>query len=416
MPESYIEPLTDRQVCFKCQKTAPGKKKLLKCAGCHAITYCSKECQVADFKRHKWNCLPVMVTEIPGKGRGLVAARDIKMGELIFKDKPVIKVPEHFLRPKAYTGGKPHLGVTGSQQLINSLKAQIENLPSEAKSQFYKLAAPTLQPSLRILRGVNETDYDIYRLFIRNSLINRDHGFGCISSLYLNISLVNHSCAPNAFVGEVTKEKPEDDQYYELRAIKDIAKGEEINNFILSQTCVKEYGSSRQKRKTAIKTIKGFDCVCPVCMGQVPSQEDVIEKWIELDKQLDPYHAQMPADWRREADIRNKIVDIVMELYIGQFTGEKVAVLAALVGAAHLARDQGLVRKAMTMWKQLVEDTKLDGSKITYDATEKGLAQWSSYYERRGIKSYKLPPPDKAEIEFIHAMTIKMHDRDFRNP
>jgi len=414
MPESYIEPLTDRQVCFKCQKTAPGKKKLLKCAGCHAITYCCKECQVADFKRHKWNCLPVMVTEIPGKGRGLVAARDIKMGELIFKDKPVIKVPDHFLRPKAYTGGKPHLGATGSQQLINSLKAQIENLPSEAKSQFYKLSAPALQPSLRILRGVNESDYDIFRLFIRNSLINKDNGYGCFSSLYLNISLVNHSCAPNAFVGEVKIEKPEDDTCYELRAIKDIAKGEEINNFILSQTCVKDYGSSRQKRKTAIKTIKGFDCVCPVCLGQVPGQEEIIEKWIELHNQLDPYHAQMPADWRREADIRNKIVDLVMNLYIGQFSGEKVGVLAALVGAAHLARDQDLVRKAMTLWKQLVEDTKLDGCQITYDATEQGLAQWSAFYERKGINPNT--PPDSAEIDFMHAMTITLHDRAFRNP
>ena len=46
---------------------------------------------MADFARHKWNCVPVMVTEIEGKGRGLVAAKDIKMGELIFKDKPVIK-------------------------------------------------------------------------------------------------------------------------------------------------------------------------------------------------------------------------------------------------------------------------------------------------------------------------------------
>ena len=73
-----------------------GKKKLSKCGRCHAITYCGKECQVADFTRHKWNCLPVMVTEIPGKGRGLVAARDIEIGELIFIDKPVVTVNSDF--------------------------------------------------------------------------------------------------------------------------------------------------------------------------------------------------------------------------------------------------------------------------------------------------------------------------------
>ena len=90
MPETYIEPLTDRYTCFQCNKAAPDKKKLLKCGGCQAITYCSQECQVEDRPRHKWNCVPVMVTEIEGKGRGLVAARDIKMGELIFVDKPMI--------------------------------------------------------------------------------------------------------------------------------------------------------------------------------------------------------------------------------------------------------------------------------------------------------------------------------------
>ena len=91
MPETHIEPMTNRQECFKCHKTMTGKKKFPKCAGCHAITYCGQECAREDFARHKWNCVPVMVTEIPGKGRGLVAAKDIKIGELIFTDKPLIK-------------------------------------------------------------------------------------------------------------------------------------------------------------------------------------------------------------------------------------------------------------------------------------------------------------------------------------
>ena len=243
---------------------------------------------------------------------------------------------------------------------------------------------------------------------MRNSLINNDQGCGNFHSLYLNLSLVNHSCAPNAFVGELKPEKSEDDQLYELRAIKDIARGEEINNFILSETCVKDYGSTRKQRKLAIKTVKGFDCVCPVCQGQVPSQEEIMKEWITLHNQLDPNHAQRPADWRREADIRNKIVDLVMGLYIGQFAGEKVGVLAALVGAAHLARDQDLVRKGLINWKQLAEDTKLEGCQSTYEITAYGLAQW--YIEFNSKK-----PPERREIEYIIAMTITLHDRKFRS-
>ena len=87
MPESYIEPLTDRQQCFKCHKTVTGKKKLSKCGKCHAITYCGKECQVADWPRHKWNCILVMKPKSQGRAVG-----DIKIGELIFANEAVIKL------------------------------------------------------------------------------------------------------------------------------------------------------------------------------------------------------------------------------------------------------------------------------------------------------------------------------------
>ena len=84
MPEYYIQPVTNRQECYTCHKVVTGKIKLSKCKRCHA----------KDWERHKWNCVPgpVMVTEFEGKGRGLVAAKDIKMGELIFIDDPVIEV------------------------------------------------------------------------------------------------------------------------------------------------------------------------------------------------------------------------------------------------------------------------------------------------------------------------------------
>ena len=95
------------------------------CGGCKAITYCGRECQVRDRPRHAWNCVPVMVTEIEGKGRGLVAARDIKMGELIFKDKASIKIVVDY-----------HCGAPGSYT-IEDLLDQLEDLPTEAKLQFY---------------------------------------------------------------------------------------------------------------------------------------------------------------------------------------------------------------------------------------------------------------------------------------
>ena len=110
MPESFIQPVTILQQCYTCHK----KKKLSKCSSCHAIAYCGRKCQKADWPRHRLNCIPVMVTEYEGKGLGVMATRDIKMGEVISIDKPVIKVPEN-PTPK-------FLPV-----IIQSLKKQIEN-------------------------------------------------------------------------------------------------------------------------------------------------------------------------------------------------------------------------------------------------------------------------------------------------
>ena len=144
MPEN----LTDRNKCHKCHKTGERKKdKLSKCAGCHSITYCSKECQREDWPRHSDNCVPVMVKEYEEKGRGLVAAKDIKMGEQILTDKAMVSNGD----------------MVGGCFLTS----------------------------------------DAERLLINQKILK-------------NISLLNHSCAPNAAMGLLDfKEEPE--KRFELR-------------------------------------------------------------------------------------------------------------------------------------------------------------------------------------------------------
>ena len=347
MPELFIEPLTDRQTCFKCQKTVTGKKKLSKCAGCHAITYCGQECQREDWPRHKWNCVPVMVTEIPGKGRGIVAARDIKMGELIFNDKPVIKQP---VDPNS---GKPACP-------IDSLNLQIGKLPTEAKYQFYKLwtwsefdtKILTIVPE-HVFANRNKTEFEGLKLFLGNARFNRK---GNYFSLYLNLALVNHSCAPNAEEGELRPEIETKDQVhqYELRAIKGISRGEEINTSYFYNS-IKGFGYDAQKMKEGLMQEQSFDCVCSVCSGQVADQQEILKRLAELQLQFNP---EVIGFEKWEVRIQDKIVDLTMQLYIGKLD-DKIRELDIMVRIAHLARDQNLVRKAMDMWKQLVVDTQL---------------------------------------------------------
>ena len=388
MPELFIEPLTDRQTCFKCHKTVTGKKKLSKCAKCHAITYCGRECQVADWPRHNWNCVPVMVTEIEGKGRGLVAARDIKMGELIFNDKAAITLPKNLCSFSVGT--------------MDALKKQIKKLPTEAKSQFYKLKAPdtNLEVNKVISILANKSDRDsaeALKLFTANAFTNRNRDY---NSLYLNLSLVNHSCAPNAEEGELRPEDETEDQVrqYELRAIKDIQRGEEINMCYINN--IKKFGHDSQRRKAGIMQELSFVCACSVCSGQVADQEEIMKRLAQLHLKLNPFFpTEMNIGFEKwEARIQDKIVDLTMELYIGKLF-DKVRALDVMVRTAHLTRDQNLVRKAMDSWKQLAANTNLEDVKKTCESMESSLSQWSEE-----LKSRKTPT--RREIESIGNIEI----------
>ena len=370
MPEFYAEPMKDMKTCSLCKKTAKekGKKKLQTCRECHAISYCSKECQVADWARHSWNCVPVMVTEFPGKGRGLVAARDIEKGELIFKDEPVITLATN-------AEGYPEAG------FMTSLKEQIASLPTEAKSQYDKL----MTRDDKNVYNLSRSDFEVFKLFLANSIrVHQKWNGHNMLVMHLNVALVNHSCVPNARIVNVDGDR---DNCRELRAFKNICKGEEITICYFDD--VKTFGCIQRKWKTALKKNQGFDCKCPVCLDQVPVQEKTLKKLIEQHNKLNP----KPTDWKREAGVWSRIVDLTMELYIGS-PNEKVWALDALARFAHLARDKVLLRKAVDKLKQFAEDTKLEDVHRFYEDRERCMAQWSTEFSSNSA-------PKKREIDIF---------------
>jgi len=327
MPENFIQPVTDRQECYTCHRTVSGKKKLSKCSNCHAITYCGARCQRADWPRHKSNCIPVMVTEYEGKGRGVVAARDIKMGEVIFIDKPVLKVPRSEPSP------------SDIPIFIQSLKKQIENLSGEAKLQLDKFQTNAqLHETYGIehLEGVKEL-----RLLATHS--KAIDGWGVI---FLNAALINHSCAPNATSETIQKDG---DKWYEIRAFKDISKGEEVT---LCEE-VSMIGCNSQERRALIRKHFRFDCKCCVCTGIIPDQEDIIKELTELHERFAMIHARKESSFRAEGvKIADKIVDLTQKLYIGPVE-DKVWSLKPLLASANKVHK----KKAQEALKKMAEDT-----------------------------------------------------------
>ena len=284
---------------------------------------------------------------------------------------------------------------------IESLKTQIGKLPTEAKAQFYKLTAPNADPKMNMLFSIladgNERDSEALKLFAANAFSNKN---GDYSSLYLNLSLVNHSCAPNAEEGDLRSEDETEDQVRpcELRAIKDIQRGEEINICYIHN--IKSFGNDTQKRKKGIMEELTFDCACPVCSGQVADQDEIMKRLTELHIQLNPLSPdEIDIGFEKwEARIQDKIVDLTMELYIGRIE-DKLAALDATVRTAQLARDQNLVKKAMDIWKKLAADTNMTDVQKTCQIMESSLSQWS-----KELKSRKAPK--KREIEFVYNISF----------
>merc|ERR1719341_1939810 len=127
---------------------------------------------------------------------------------------------------------------------MTSLKEQIDSMPTEARSQFYKLSTRDNANgrSTRIDNG-------IFNLFLNNCQIYKFVDTYSSASLYLNLALVNHSCVSNAV--SFSRQQEGDADIAVLTAIKNISKGEEITECYFMD--VKKFGSIPRKRKTLFK-------------------------------------------------------------------------------------------------------------------------------------------------------------------
>ena len=85
--------------CFFCRTTEIDS--LFKC------DYCSSQfCSAAHLWLHRNDeeCYPYKIEEREGKGRCLIAAKDLKAGSLLFKETPLVVGPLHDSEPNTCLG------------------------------------------------------------------------------------------------------------------------------------------------------------------------------------------------------------------------------------------------------------------------------------------------------------------------
>ena len=175
------EELSDRTMCFRCGQTEI--KNLFKCNQCNSITYCDKVCQREDWGRHKDNCIPVMLTELKGKGRGLVASRNIRVGEVIFTEEAAVTWSWNPLNVGSISGW-PRFQNNAFKNFSKAISKQVQSMSKEEQSQFYNLRGCNSEPAF---------PFTEIAIFLANR-IQEDESY----HLFLNLSLINHSCAPNS--------------------------------------------------------------------------------------------------------------------------------------------------------------------------------------------------------------------------
>ena len=375
MPETKKK----RKYCHKCNKIYDKKLKQCKvCKKCHAITYCSEDCQVEDWPRHKDNCVPVMVTEVGEMGRGLVAAKDIKMGEQILIDSVVISLDWNWKSDSIMTRKVPR-----------SLKEQIQALPGEKASQFHDLKSDVnIKFSERDLRTLRKENCFTEMKAFRSNRIESEKG----DLLFFVLSRINHSCAPNVDECSLPKESKDQENVveHELRAIKDISKGEEITIFYLNH--VKSIGI-KQLRREYLKEKFGFQCKCCVCCGQVDDQDHIIIKISEIHlwSVYAKKYETSSDEWENLAIKAGILMALSQQLHIGSV---KIKIMDCKIAAytAQMARDSVRLNKAMDVWKELVMTTGFEKFRLEYKKGEETIAEWAPQFNSK-------KPPSKEEID-----------------
>jgi len=233
--------------CSGCQNKK--STNLLKCSGCSLAYYCNSKCQKSHWKIHKKSCIAFKVESVAGKGMGMIASRDIKQGETILKEDPVLVLDLMAPEPERHS----------------TLLAQFNKLGDRDKRKIEALY--DFDPE-------GDANTKIMRIFKSNSI---QVGFSDTpAGLYPTVARINHSCSPNVVW---SWKKGKEKFRKEVRALTNISRGQELcTNYI--DDFAFNYNTSSVRRNKLLNW--HFECRCSVCNlpGDQLAENDQIRREI----------------------------------------------------------------------------------------------------------------------------------------
>ncbi|EJC97968.1 uncharacterized protein FOMMEDRAFT_149425 [Fomitiporia mediterranea MF3/22] len=181
------------------------------------------------------------VVDLPGRGKGLIASRDIEQGELLIKEKPLILVPS-----------------STTQSPVKVLKERLNALTQDERNAFHSLSYVTPGRDSNTQDSLSD-DEMVLAIFQTNAISAGDS-----AGLFPHTARLNHGCS-KAF-NSVYSWRPHEGHLV-VHALKPIKRGQEL---LTTYTDTKR---PRRERQHYLKSYYDFTCSCSVC--SLPESESL---------------------------------------------------------------------------------------------------------------------------------------------
>ena len=255
----------------------------MKCGGCKSTFYCDRECQLKDWRQgHKHECkllqnrnkqysvkekfeftLPslndeskalIRVEKVKGKGYGVIANCNIKRGTVIYREKPLIVVPNE----------------VSTQIFEKSVKQQFDGLSKAQQNVFKSLSSNHLASILPVIAMGQSQELMTIAMNNKIELLSQSdrHGAPNVSGVFPLISRINHSCECNVhwqWIDQCNEER--------LIAVCDIHIGSELSACYLADNFY--------QRKKRLKAFWNIECQCDWC--KTGEKESVLKRYQEMN-------------------------------------------------------------------------------------------------------------------------------------
>ena len=307
----------------------------LKNCVCGKASYCSKDCQIKDWKSHKPSCPPFVVRESPGKGRGLFATRKIMEGQVILEELPLFTHNDEMSPVELLSVHIPNIDEETKAKILE-LSDPAENLKSLEPDTVEELTSK--EPVMMFWKKAKTDEASkIFRIFTGNAIKicgDEDLYDTTECGLYYKISLINHACVPNATVSWVMG----DFQRHQVRAMMAIEKNEEI---LISYRNKEDFiFRSKGLRRQQLLELRGFLCQCSECSLEGEDLEDnekIREEYWEKNEEINHLMSMERSDPRMRKALKKVMKLAQRTVKLVKTLNLRAWFVTAMIGFYHAA-------------------------------------------------------------------------------